>query len=221
MRQNAEALEVLNECDRLVVAAHGDASLQRVPICHAMAEVHEAEGKPQDMQKAVAALQRARELRRAALGEAHLSYAFSCIQEAALLVRIANEALMMVDSERARLTDQAVGLALAAHAAAGECARRAPRDTSCELPHEPWRQLTCVRARVAADAGDEAEGMEFLDTLLEAILRSGSPNRLGKLPQCAKAIQQLRDAGAELHTSPEDAEEEESEVDEEDANAGN
>ena len=49
--------------------------------------------------------------------------------------------------------------------------------------------------------------MEFLDTLLEAILRSGVPNRLGKLPQCANAIQKLRDAGAELHGNPEDAEE--------------
>ena len=46
--------------------------------------------------------------------------------------------------------------------------------------------------------------MEFLDTLLEAILRSGVPNRLGKLPQCAASIQKLRDAGAELHINPED-----------------
>ena len=48
--------------------------------------------------------------------------------------------------------------------------------------------------------------MEFLDTLLEAILRSCVPNRLGKLPECANAIQRLRDAGAELHINPEDAE---------------
>ena len=61
--------------------------------------------------------------------------------------------------------------------------------------------------------------MEFLDTLLEAILRSGVPNRLGKLPQCANAIQKLRDAGAELHGNPEDAEEG-AEEDEEDETEG-
>eukprot|EP00966_Prymnesium_polylepis_P181247 4198299-Prymnesium_polylepis.1 len=73
-----------------------------------MAEVHEAEGKPPDMHKAAAALGRARELRLAALGDAHMSYAFSCIQEGALLVRFANEALMMDNTERARLTGEAV-----------------------------------------------------------------------------------------------------------------
>ena len=123
MRRNDDALEVLKECNQLVRTLHGDASLQRVPICHAMAEVHEAEGGSGGMKKAAAVLQEARELRRAALGEANLSYAFSCIQEAALLVRFANDALMMDNGERGRLADQAVGLALTAHAAAGESAR--------------------------------------------------------------------------------------------------
>ena len=117
MRQNAEALRVLNECDRLTCATHGDDSLERVPICHAMAEVHEADGKLLEM--AVAARQRAPELRLAALGDAHPSYAFSRIQEAALLVRFANEALMMDAPERALADRAGSGLALAAHGAAG------------------------------------------------------------------------------------------------------
>ena len=117
MRQNKEALSVLDECDRLASAIHGAGSLERVPICHAMAEVHEANGKRSDMEKALKALGRARELRLAALGEAHMSYAFSCVQEAALLVRFANEAIMMENSERGQRTEQAVDLTLAAHAA--------------------------------------------------------------------------------------------------------
>ena len=119
MRQHTEALSVLGECDLLATAAHGASSLKRVPILHAVAEVREAEGKPHDYQAAVRALHECTELRRTALGDAHELFAFSCFNEAVLLVHYANETLVMSAAQRAELTSRAVRLGIDAHAAAG------------------------------------------------------------------------------------------------------
>jgi len=172
MRQHAEALSVLQECDALACAIHGEMSVKRVPICHALAEVFESQGKPA-YREAVRALRTVRELRLAALGDMHPLYASSCFDEAGLLIRFANETPVMTDRERGTLTGQAVQAAFEAHAAAGR-------------------------------AGEEEQGLEYLHTLLEAILKAGFPNRLGTLKQCADAIQKLRDAGAVLCTLTDD-----------------
>ena len=47
-------------------------------------------------------------------------------------------------------------------------------------------------------AGKKEQGLDYLNALLEAIMRAGFPNRIGKLPQCAGAIQKLQVAGAVL-----------------------
>ena len=223
MREHAEALSVLRECDVLACKIHGVASVKRMPIYHALAEVFEAEGTPADYREAVRALQKARELRLAALGSADSSYARSCLNEAGLLVRFANETPILPDEERGALTERAVDAVLEEHAAASTRSPCVPtlvdtRVSSISVDGlSRWFHPAQLRARVPMSAGraGEEEGNEYLDAVLKAILRAGFPNRLGKLTQCAGAIQKLRDAGAVLHTD-EQAEQADSEAEDAD-----
>ena len=111
MRQNEEALDLLGDCDSLAIRVHGSDSLQRIPILHARAEVLEA---ADDLAGAVEALGRARAIRRAVLGPHDPAYARSCFNQAGLLVRQANSALVAVDGWRASLVGQAVTLVVEA-----------------------------------------------------------------------------------------------------------
>mmetsp|Transcript_908 Transcript_908/g.2862 ORF Transcript_908/g.2862 Transcript_908/m.2862 type:complete len:195 (-) Transcript_908:35-619(-) len=105
MRRHEETGALLSECEVLACRMHGDSSLALVPICHARAELHEAAG---DYALAIAALERARDLRHDSLGSAHPDYARSCFNLAGLLLRHANEVLVMSDRQRAVLAGRAV-----------------------------------------------------------------------------------------------------------------
>mmetsp|Transcript_13552 Transcript_13552/g.44833 ORF Transcript_13552/g.44833 Transcript_13552/m.44833 type:complete len:286 (-) Transcript_13552:146-1003(-) len=83
MRRHEETGALLSECEVLACRMHGDSSLALVPICHARAELHEAAG---DYALAIAALERARDLRHDSLGSAHPDYARSCFNLAGLLL---------------------------------------------------------------------------------------------------------------------------------------
>mmetsp|Transcript_8078 Transcript_8078/g.25928 ORF Transcript_8078/g.25928 Transcript_8078/m.25928 type:complete len:285 (+) Transcript_8078:104-958(+) len=122
MRRHEETGALLSECEVLACRMHGDSSLALVPICHARAELHEAAG---DYALAIAALERARDLRHDSLGSAHPDYARSCFNLAGLLLRHANEVLVMSDRQRAVLAGRAVdsGLEAAAVSADAEQAK--------------------------------------------------------------------------------------------------
>jgi hypothetical protein len=111
MRQNAAALAVLDECDALATRVHGAASLHHVPTLHARAEVLE---EADDMDGAVQALSRAREIRRAVLGQRHPAYARACFNQAGLTVRYASSAPDSSDEWRAAQVGHAAALAIEA-----------------------------------------------------------------------------------------------------------
>ena len=114
MRQHEEAEAVLDENETLINRTCGDGSLALVPICHARAEVYEALGTPAGMRRAIAALERARDLRRLRLGTAHLDYAFACFNVAGLVVRHASDGLVMNSAQRGELAERAADLAIEA-----------------------------------------------------------------------------------------------------------
>ena len=69
-------------------------------------------------------------------------------------------------------------------------------------------------------AGIDEQAAEFLDALLEAIVRIGFPNRLGSLPECADAIQKLRDTGAVLPKDEDDGNDDAADDDDDDDDDG-
>ena len=192
MRRLTDAIFTLRQCDVLACDAHGTESLQRVPIFNAMAEVHEAEDTEAGARQALEVLQKCRDLRLLSLGDAHLDYAFSCFNEANLLVRIANDTVMMPAEKRVEQTERAVTLAIEAHNVAGNF-------VLTNLTTHPALTLAAgltLHRPSTGRAGDAEQGAEFLDTLLVVILKDGCPNRLAAMPQCACALQKLREAGA-------------------------
>ena len=140
MNRDDEALDTLNEAVALAERLHGADSLILVPLCNARAEVHESAGQYAD---AVAALDRARELRRAALGAQSIDFGFSCFHQAQMLARQAYDAeAESTPAQRGVLLLRAAELGVEASAAA------------------------------AADA-DEENGVRFLQEILQSIKGEG------------------------------------------------
>ena len=125
MRRHNEAAQTLAQCEELACRRHGDDALEHVPICHAKAEVFETAGK---YAEATAALERVRELRLEALGRRHISCAWSAFNLAGLVVRRANDTIIMSARQRAELADRAVDLAIDAAAAADAAGEREQGD---------------------------------------------------------------------------------------------
>lgn len=114
MLQNREALAVLDECAQLACKLHGDGTLELVPVCHARAEVYESNGS---FDSAIQALEAAKELRGAHLGENCISYGFSCVNLAGLLIRYASS-VDMTPGRMGELVERAAEQAMEAKAAA-------------------------------------------------------------------------------------------------------
>jgi len=112
--QHDQALKVLEEAEALLPTTP-----PRVPelldILMTRASVLEAARR---MKPALEALERARELRKSALGPRSLDYGYSCFSVACAIVRYANEASTETPSQRAELLERAVVLALEAGEAA-------------------------------------------------------------------------------------------------------
>ena len=168
MRKHELALLVLAECDDLA-RAHVHTPLTRVPVLHASAEVLEDSGQ---LQGATDALEEARSVRRAALGERSLLYACSCHNLAGMLVRRAHDA-----------AQRAVGGGRVRHPAAVHLGRAAA--------------LTIEAVDVATAAGEKQDGGEFIDTILNLVLHGGPSvvgfgSKLDALPEAAPHIAKLR-----------------------------
>ena len=165
MRQHKEAEAVLDESETLVSSRGGEDSLGLVPICHARAEVYEALGTAAGMRRATEALERARDVRRARLGDAHLDYAFGCFNLAGLVVRQARDPLCFMD-----------------HARRGELAGRAA-------------ELAIEAAQVAEAARDPGQGQELVAAVLSSLEAdaAGGAVQLKGIRECAGAIGTLRE----------------------------
>lgn len=115
MSEFEKALRTLDEAEALVQRANGLECLQLVPVLHARAGVLETSGQTH---LAIEQLNRVREIHRTKLTARRLEYGYSCYNQAAAIVRHANDAPDMVPSQRAELVERAVLLILEASDAA-------------------------------------------------------------------------------------------------------